>query len=166
MKCEHCGKNEATFYYKSNINGEVTEQHLCSDCAKELGYADSLAKSTACFRNWEQQMFGGFDGFFDPMPALAGNLFEPFEQMVNGFERSFPQLGGWMSGMPEQSTAPCVQNAPAAPGSDLVSGEEQQKLDRERRLNALRGEMQTAIQKENFERAAELRDEIHGLERQ
>ena len=25
MKCERCGKNEATFYYKSSINGKVTE---------------------------------------------------------------------------------------------------------------------------------------------
>lgn len=25
MKCDRCGKNEATFYYKSNINGRVTE---------------------------------------------------------------------------------------------------------------------------------------------
>ena len=28
MKCDRCGKNEATFYYKSNINGRVTETHL------------------------------------------------------------------------------------------------------------------------------------------
>ena len=33
MKCDRCGKNEATFYYKSNINGRVTETHLCPDCA-------------------------------------------------------------------------------------------------------------------------------------
>ena len=25
MKCQNCGKNEATFYYKSNINGRVME---------------------------------------------------------------------------------------------------------------------------------------------
>ena len=25
MKCDRCGKNEATFYYKSNINGRVTQ---------------------------------------------------------------------------------------------------------------------------------------------
>ena len=49
MKCEHCGKNEATFYYKSNINGNVTEHHLCSDCARELGYADSMEKSFSSF---------------------------------------------------------------------------------------------------------------------
>ena len=32
MKCERCGKNEATFYYKSSINGKVTELHLCPEC--------------------------------------------------------------------------------------------------------------------------------------
>ena len=33
MKCDRCGKNEATFHYKTNINGRVTEAHLCPDCA-------------------------------------------------------------------------------------------------------------------------------------
>ena len=75
MKCEHCGKNEATFYYKSNINGNVTEHHLCSDCARELGYADGMEKS---FSSFGRGLFGGFDDFFTPMPALAGHFFEPF----------------------------------------------------------------------------------------
>ena len=35
MKCEKCNKNEATFHSMTNINGKVTEKHLCSDCAKE-----------------------------------------------------------------------------------------------------------------------------------
>ena len=39
MKCDRCGKNEATFHYKTNINGRVTEAHLCSDCARAMGYA-------------------------------------------------------------------------------------------------------------------------------
>ena len=38
MKCERCGRNEATFYYQSNINGRVTQVHLCPDCAAELGW--------------------------------------------------------------------------------------------------------------------------------
>ena len=43
MKCDRCGKNEATFYYKSNINGRVTETHLCPDCARAMGYAGSMS---------------------------------------------------------------------------------------------------------------------------
>ena len=37
MKCQNCGRNEATYYYKSSINGRVTETHLCADCARKLG---------------------------------------------------------------------------------------------------------------------------------
>ena len=37
MKCDRCGKNEATFHYKTNINGRVTEAHLCPDCARAMG---------------------------------------------------------------------------------------------------------------------------------
>lgn len=36
MKCEHCGKNEVTFVYQSNVNGQVTEKHLCGECAEKL----------------------------------------------------------------------------------------------------------------------------------
>lgn len=160
MKCQHCGQKEATFYYKSNINGEVTEQHLCADCAKELGYADNIQNT---FSNFERNLFGGFDSLFAPMPALAGGFFEPFEAMDRQFSRMFPQLGSSCS-----CGGQANQGAPAekASGNDLVSEEEHQKLDRERRLNALRNEMTQAIQTENFERAAQLRDQIHGLEDQ
>ena len=34
MRCDRCGRNEATFYYKSNINGKVTQIHLCPQCAE------------------------------------------------------------------------------------------------------------------------------------
>ena len=56
MKCERCGKNEATFYYKSSINGKVTELHLCPECAEALGYTESL-RST-----WHRPL-SLFDGF-------------------------------------------------------------------------------------------------------
>ena len=68
MKCEHCGKNEATFYYKSNINGKVTEHHLCADCAKEMGYVNDLEKS---FTNFSASMFGGFDDLFKVSSAIT-----------------------------------------------------------------------------------------------
>ena len=45
MKCEHCGRNEATFFYKSSVNGRVTQVHLCQDCARRMGYTDSLRRS-------------------------------------------------------------------------------------------------------------------------
>ena len=52
------------------------------------------------------------------------------------------------------------------PGNDLVSDAEHRQLDHERRLNALRAELQQAIAAENFEHAAQLRDQIHGMEKE
>ena len=159
MKCEHCGKKEATFYYKSNINGKVTEHRLCADCAKEMGYVNDLEKS---FTNFSASMFGGFDDLFKPMSSLAGSFFEPFEAMNQSFGSIFPMLGG---AAPAEQAAESGKSTGTS-GNDLVSDEEHKKLDRERRINALRCEMRQAIEHENFERAAALRDQIHGLEKQ
>lgn len=157
MKCEHCGNKDATFYYKSNINGTVTEQHLCGDCAKAMGYVSNLEKS---FANFSASMFGGFDDLFAPMPSLAGSFFEPFEAMNTRFMQMFPALG---SAPVVQSDAVSVPQKSAS-GNDLVSDEAHRQLDRERRINALRCEMRQAVEAENFERAAVLRDELRELE--
>lgn len=37
MKCQSCGKREATVKYYENINGSKKELHLCTDCANKLG---------------------------------------------------------------------------------------------------------------------------------
>lgn len=39
MLCDNCHKNEATVYYTETINGYHTEQHLCQECANKLGAA-------------------------------------------------------------------------------------------------------------------------------
>ena len=36
MICDKCKKNEATVHYKKIINGKKTEQHLCAQCAKGI----------------------------------------------------------------------------------------------------------------------------------
>ena len=164
MKCEHCGKNEATFYYKSSINGQVTEQHLCGDCAKELGYAGSIEEEFSRFGEMQREMFRSFDDLFLPMPALMGSIAAPFERMFGSFDRMLPQLGaGTAAQEAQQRTAPAEHTAGQSQ-NDLVSEEEHKALDRQRQVNALRHEMQQAVQTENFERAAQLRDEIRAIE--
>ena len=65
-----------------------------------------------------------------------------------------PALGAPAEAKPE---APKAQET-------LLEQEEQNEISKKRQLNALRMEMQKAVQEENFERAAELRDQIHSLE--
>ena len=158
MKCENCGKNEVTFVYQSNINGKVTEKHLCSECAEKLGYTQKLAAhSRSMMQNFfGNSMFGGgfFDDFFSPMPSLMGRMLEdPFDD--------------FFADMPALSAAPVQQEqANQKQQDDLVGKEDQSRFAYLRQMNALRMEMKKAVHQENFERAAELRDEIHKLEAQ
>ena len=73
MKCENCGKNEVTFVYQSNVNGQVEEKHLCSDCAEKLGYTQRMdARSQRMMQNFfgnSSSEAGFFDDFFSPCPA-------------------------------------------------------------------------------------------------
>ena len=156
MKCENCGKNEVTFIYQSNINGKVTEKHLCSECAEKLGYTQKLAAhSRSMMQNFfGNSMFGGgfFDDFFSPMPSLMGRMLEdPFDD--------------FFADMPALSAAPAQQEqANQKQQDDLVGKEDQSRFAYLRQMNALKMEMKKAVHQENFERAAELRDEIHKLE--
>ena len=159
MKCENCGKNEVTFIYQSNINGKVTEKHLCSECAEKLGYTQKIAARN---RSMMQSFFGGsllgngfFDDFFSPMPSLMGRsgwlLEDPFDD--------------FFAEMPALSAAPVQQQEEQQKQqNDLVGKEEQSRFAYMRQMNALKLEMKKAVHQENFERAAELRDQIRQLE--
>ena len=161
MKCENCGKNEVTFMYQSNINGKVTEKHLCSECAEKLGYTQQIAAHS---RSMMQNFFGGsllgngfFDDFFSPMPSLMGRSGWMLEDPFDDFFADMPAL----QAAPAQQAESAQQERKT---DDLVGKEEQSRFAYMRQMNALKMEMKKAVHQENFERAAELRDQIHALE--
>lgn len=164
MKCENCGKNEVSFVYRSNINGKVEEKHLCQECAQKLGYTQKIQDSYSGFQNLFRNSFANF---FAPMPALAGRNGASF------FGDNF--FGGSLLGdnlfddffsMPALGCGTAEAAAPAQQQENLVSDEEKKKISHERELNALRAEMKQAVESENFERAAQLRDQIHAKEKE
>ena len=157
MKCENCGKNEVTFMYQSNINGKITERHLCSECAEKLGYTQKLAAHSQRMMQDFGNMFGGslFGDFFTPVPSLMGRMSRMLEDPFDDFFADMPAL----SAAPAQQEVQTNQKQ-----EDLVGQEDQNWFSYQRKLNALRLEMKKAVHQENFERAAELRDEIHKLE--
>ena len=142
MKCEHCGKNEATFFVKSNINGKVTQVRLCQSCAQKLGYADQLRTE------FRRPSFFEDDFFLHPFSML-----EPF----------FGEMGKRMlTEFPDPTERP-AQTAAAEPAVHLVSEEEQAKLQLQCRRNALEAQLKDAIAREDFESAIQLRDELKTL---
>lgn len=133
MKCEHCGVNNATFFCKTNINGRVTQVHLCPACAEKLGYAQSFEKA----------MGRGQRRLFDPFSLLGD-----FGMVPKSVLTEFP--------------APTEEASPAAQ-TELVDNIEAAKLQEERKRNALQAQLRAAIEEERYEDAAKLRDELKAL---
>lgn len=158
MKCENCGKNEVSFVYQSNMNGKVTEAHLCNECAEKLGYTQKIAAQS---QKMMQNFFGGiFDDFFAPMPRLMGGMDRFFgEDLFDDFFADMPALIEAPAERTEAEKQPEQRN-------DLVGREEQSRFAKMRQMNALRMELKKAVHQENFEHAAELRDQIHALEKE
>ena len=146
MKCENCGRNEANFIYRSSINGRTEEHHLCQACAEKLGYTRSFFDQ----RPSVMDSFFGNNSFFSSMPSLMGRMLEsPFDDFFDE--------------MPAIGTVP-VQEVQKERKDNLLSCEEQRRFSYLRQMNALKHAQKKAIHEEDFERAAQLRDEIRKLE--
>ena len=146
MKCENCGRNEANFVYRSSINGRTEEHHLCQACAERLGYTQRFFDQ----RPSVMDSFFGNNSFFSSMPSLMGRMLEsPFDDFFDE--------------MPAIGAAP-MQEVQKERKDNLMSCEEQNRFSYLRQMNALKHALKKAIREEDFERAAQLRDEIFKLE--
>ena len=145
MNCLNFLKNEARFYYKSNINGRVMESHLCPECARQLGLVQDMRRPM-------MSSFWDDDDFFT----------RPFRMLE-------PLLGGFGSRLLTEFPEPVdvtqqARRAAEEPREDnLVQGDEREKLSRQRQRNALETQLRHAVETENFEEAARLRDQLRSL---
>ena len=74
MKCDNCKKNDANFHSITNINGKVTEKHLCTECAKKD--SDFIDKRETMFNDFISD-FKTSLSFFSPITNLGfDNFFE------------------------------------------------------------------------------------------
>ena len=111
MKCQNCGKNEATFYYRSSINGRVMESHLCPQCAQKLGLMQNM-RQPLMDSLWDDDFFTRPFRMLDPLLGALGA---------------------------------------------------REQLSRRRQRNALETQLRHAVETENFEEAARLRDQLRSL---
>ena len=131
MKCTKCGKNEVNFFYKSNVNGEITEHTLCTECAEEMGLMRDV------FAESRKMMRGFFEDSFERIIPFAGLG-----------ARDFLRLGE-----SRREECRCEPKTEVDP-----------EIAKRREINILRHQMKMAANAEDFEKAAEIRDKIRGLE--
>ena len=161
MLCTNCGNKEAVFHYKQIINGVRSEQHLCTDCAMELGYANQ-GENTFDFSD----MFNNFisiPSFLKPSASVrscqnCGTTFEEFKKTgLLGCDKCYDEFKNII-----ESTLAQIQ--PATSHKGKLSGESGKKIQFENELNELKEQLKRAIIDEKYEDAAVYRDKIKELE--
>ena len=150
MKCQNCGRSEVSFHYSSNINGNVTETYLCSECATKTGYGfDRLLTM--------ENVFNGFLPFFGKlagtvpmsMPVLGGYVAQPF--MPTPQVELYPQSGSCNCGCEKKT-------------QDVPCTEVDDEMKKRREINMLHEQMRLAAKSDDFEKAIELREKIKEME--
>lgn len=93
MKCEKCGKNEATMYYKETVNGVTREMHLCPECAQKENLGGAFENAFQSMNHFWSDPFhsflgGGFGSLWNDMLGEAA----PTATLL-GTERKCPTCG-------------------------------------------------------------------------
>lgn len=164
MLCENCKKNNATTYFKQNINGNIQEVYLCSECAAKLdmgGMSSSLFDffMPSQFRvraEREQKKCGCGTTFYNISKTGKVGCPDCYETFRNELAAVLKKING-----AKQHTGRCPQRFENGKTEDKKVSQPEVK---EENLEAkLRKELENAIKCENFEEAAKLRDQIKAL---
>jgi len=162
--CDLCGERPAVMHLTQVVDNQTTTSHLCERCAAEKGLstpspsgnlplADFLAKMGGAQSKEERAADGDLSCPFCGLSAAAfkevGRLGCP--QCYSTFEVSLRGLLRRIHGGTQH-----VGKVYLPPDPSIT--------EVEKRLDGLRKKLQRAIDTEDFERAAQLRDQIRTLE--
>ncbi|MDD5952198.1 MAG: UvrB/UvrC motif-containing protein [Oscillospiraceae bacterium] len=178
MLCQSCGKRQAVTRIKTNLNGSVAEYHLCADCARRMGYQAS-AELLNPFLSLNNLLgsFWGKEAVSDPVvrcPVCGASFREISQSGKVGcaecyrvfHDQLLPSIQRIHGNTDHRGKVPTGMAIQTMPERSLTVTKEEPKVAslRERRIQQLKAELQTAIAEQNFEQAAVLRDEIKALE--
>ena len=165
MKCQKCNKNEANTHVKRVINGEFEEYHLCSECAKEMGYSNVFSDFTSSFADDFNSQFGSF--FENALPArtqatrceTCGTTYNDIASTgMMGCANCYDIFSDRI--LP---TIRRIHGNTTHMGKNSISYrkvEDKPEDKKQDELTKLKAELDTAIKNQEFEKAAVLRDKI------
>lgn len=170
MLCQKCQERPATVHFAKIVGGEKSEFHLCETCAKEQGELGQLFTKAIPAFDFNQLLSGLLNmesspGFATPPPATlrcetCGMTYAQFSKIgrfgcPSCYESFTPRL---------EPLLRRIQTATNHTGKiPLRAGEQVQT---KKGLERLRKELRQSISLEQFERAAQLRDQIRELEQE
>ena len=151
MKCQSCGKKQATVKYYENINGIKKEFHLCTDCGNKIGFTH--------FSENFSPMFVSIPDFLDNEILKCENCGYTLDdytktglfgcaECYNTFNDSLDELFLKIHGKNRHVKLNNVNK----------------KINKNNEIEELKKQLQKSIKEERYEDAALIRDKIKELE--
>lgn len=160
MVCDVCGKNQATVHLTEIIDDQMNELHLCEDCARhkssqmeqQFGLSDLLAGLTEFKKGAEEKEAVSLKC------ATCGLTYKDFKKLGRlGCGDCYTSFKKYLGPLLKRIHGSSIHygKSPLKPLKDAKG---------KNTLSDLRVQLQKAIEAEQFEEAARLRDQIKQLE--
>lgn len=162
MKCQNCD-NEATIHFKEVIGGETREIQLCEKCAAEKGFHLVIEQNKLSIAN---QFIWMAENLYPESGARVGSVQCPTCGVrYSQFART-GRLGcaACYSAFSVQLRQILRRVHGATRHHGKGPGQSEERMRHRRGLEQLRQQLNRAVEREEFELAARLRDEIRTLE--
>jgi protein arginine kinase activator len=164
MVCDNCGSTDAVVHLTQIVNNQMSTHRLCEKCAAEKGLETApepaaLPLTDLLAQIGKEPTPDGSDAAIAQQCSFCGLTFKDFRETgrlgcPHCYETYMPHLQRLLRRVHGGTQHVGKVYLPPDPSSSEL----------ERRLEALRRKLNRAVESEDFERAAELRDEIRSLE--
>lgn len=161
MLCQQCQKRMANVHFTQIINGKKIELYLCTQCAKEKGHLGFSPQLNLGDFLWGVPAIGGGNGFVQTKQPeevrckVCGMSFEDFRKTGKlGCANCYKTF--------RDNLSPILRRIHGSTEHNGKAPEKKENLKNE--IDMLKTQLAAAIEKEEYEKAAELRDRIRGLE--
>jgi protein arginine kinase activator len=160
MLCDDCGENEAILHLTSIENNQIKSSHLCEQCASEKGLEPGVGTGNVPLTDFLAQMGKANDAGSAAGPCpYCGLKLDDFKKTGRlgcshcyvTFEPHLRPLLRRLHGGTQHIGKVYLPPNPSV-------------AQREERLAGLRRKLSKAVESEDFERAAQIRDLIKSLE--
>ena len=165
MKCQSCGKKEATVRYMENINGKKQEMHFCVDCSKKLGFVDFSSMFSPIFTNIPNLLE---EVYFDEQKcSVCGYTFDDYTntgmfgcpKCYDTFSKRLDEIFLKLQGKNRH-----VKLSEKKSHIKKETKIDEYILSKEDEILKLKNKLKELVEKEEYEKAAIIRDKIRDLE--
>ena len=183
MKCQNCGENEANVRYTQIINGVKKELALCDECSKKLGIQSldfnipiNFSSFLGDFIDDTEDFLPSFtqsksikcdncgmtyEEFLDKGKFGCSNCYDVFENKIDNVLKN---IHGTCNHIGRKYNQTVLEDEKQSMQENEIEQDINSDLDNKHKIEKLKQDLKVAIQKELYEDAARIRDEIKKIE--